>query len=75
MTKIRFWVEKRDYNNNYALFCQIDSTGGWNLWDWDRKPKEKEIEAAKGIAIRSMDVYHRYRNSTQIPFDLEVQDG
>ena len=74
MRKIRFWVKKREYNKSYALFCEIDSTGGWNLNDWDHKPTDKEVEFATMVALRAMEVYHRHVMSVRPSFDLEIQD-
>jgi hypothetical protein len=61
--KIEFYViERRNAfakkGHEWALDANIDGII-WTMTAWEHEPSAKEIDIAKEITLRAMDVYHR----------------
>ena len=68
-----YLIKRRAYNAiEYALRAQIDQYPGWVIYQWSKKPSDKEIEKVKTIFIRGMEFQHRH---TKLPeFNYSVKD-
>ena len=56
----------------WALMVQFVGHSPWTLKTWEKRPNDKNVEDAKGIILRSFEMYHKHLTIPK--FDVEAHN-